>query len=91
MKDLTPRKEDLDPIEIASIDEIRALQLQRLKWSVAHAYSNVPMYRARLDAAGVHPDDIQDLSDIGKLPFTMKTDLRDNYPFGMFAVPQEQV
>ena len=91
MKDLTPRKEDLDPIEIASIDEIRALQLQRLKWSVAHAYSNVPMYRARLDAAGVHPDDIQDLSDISKLPFTMKTDLRDNYPFGMFAVPQEQV
>jgi phenylacetate-CoA ligase len=91
MKDLSPRKEELDPIEIASIDEIRALQLDRLKWSVRHAYDNVPMYRQRFDAAGVHPDDLQQLSDLAKFPFTYKTDLRDNYPFGLFAVPREQI
>lgn len=91
MKDLTPRKEDLDPIEIASIDEIRALQLERLKWSVRHAYYNVPMYRQRFDEAGVHPDDLQQLSDLAKFPFTYKNDLRDNYPFGLFAVPREQI
>ncbi|WP_420395316.1 phenylacetate--CoA ligase PaaK [Nioella sp.] len=91
MKDLSPRKEELDPIEIASIDEIRALQLDRLKWSVRHAYDNVPMYRQRFDVAGVHPDDLQQLSDLAKFPFTYKTDLRDNYPFGLFAVPREQI
>jgi phenylacetate-CoA ligase len=91
MKDLTPRKADLDPIEIASIDEIRALQRDRLKWSVAHAYDNVPLYRDRLDKAGVHPADVTSLDDISKLPFTTKADLRDNYPFGMFAVPRDQV
>ncbi|MFC3119248.1 phenylacetate--CoA ligase PaaK [Jhaorihella thermophila] len=91
MKDLTPRKEDLDPIEIASIDEIRALQLERLRWSVRHAYDNVPMYRQRFDEAGVHPDDLQQLSDLAKFPFTYKNDLRDNYPFGLFAVPREQI
>ena len=91
MKDLTPRKEDLDPIEIASIDEIRALQLERLKWSVRHAYDNVPMYRQRFDEAGVHPDDLQQLSDLAKFPFTYKNDLRDHYPFGLFAVPREQI
>ncbi|PHP67642.1 phenylacetate--CoA ligase [Zhengella mangrovi] len=91
MKDLTPRKEDLDPIEIASRDEIQALQLERLKWSLRHAYENVPFYRAKFDAAGVHPDDLKQLSDLSKFPFTVKTDLRDNYPFGMFAVPREQV
>ena len=91
MKDLTPRKEDLDPIEIASIDEIRSLQLTRLKWSVAHAYTNVPYYRKIMDATGIHPDDIKSLSDISKLPFTTKADLRDNYPFGMFAVPRDQI
>ena len=91
MKDLSPRKEELDPIEIASLDEIRALQLDRLKWSVRHAYDNVPMYRQRFDAAGVHPDDLQELSDLGKFPFTYKTDLRDNYPFGLFAVPRDQI
>ncbi|WP_127561127.1 phenylacetate--CoA ligase PaaK [Nioella ostreopsis] len=91
MKDLSPRKEELDPIEIASIDEIRALQLDRLKWSVRHAYDNVPMYRQRFDAAGVHPDDLQQLSDLAKFPFTYKTDLRDNYPFGLFAVPRDQI
>lgn len=91
MEDLTPRREDLDPIEIASRDEISALQLERLKWSVRHAYDNVPMYRERFDAAGVHPDDIQDLSDLSKLPFTYKDDLRSNYPFGMLAVPREKL
>jgi len=91
MKDLSPRKEELDPIEIASIDEIRALQLERLKWSVRHAYENVPMYRQRFDAAGVHPDDLQQLADLAKFPFTYKSDLRDNYPFGLFAVPRDQI
>ena len=84
-------KGDLDPIEIATVDEIRALQLKRLKWSVRHAYDNVPMYRERFDAAGVHPDDIRELADLGKLPFTKKNDLRDNYPFGLLAVPREKI
>ncbi|MCV0350692.1 phenylacetate--CoA ligase PaaK [Nitratireductor aquimarinus] len=91
MKDLTPKKEDLDPIEIASRDEIQALQLVRLKWSLKHAYENVPHYKKSFDAAGVHPDDLKQLSDLSKFPFTVKTDLRDNYPFGMFAVPREKV
>ncbi len=91
MKDLTPNKADLDPIEIASIDEIRSLQLERLKWSLRHAYDNVPMYKKRFDEAGVHPDDLQQLSDLAKFPFTYKNDLRDNYPFGLFAVPREQI
>ena len=91
MKDLTPNKADLDPIEIASIDEIRALQLDRLRWSLHHAYDNVPMYRQRFDEAGVHPDDLQSLGDLGRFPFTYKNDLRDNYPFGLFAVPRDQI
>lgn len=91
MKDLTPNRADLDPIEIASRDEIQALQLERLKWSLRHAYDNVAMYRARFDAAGVHPDDLKSLADIAKFPFTYKNDLRDNYPFGLFAVPREQI
>ena len=91
MKDLTPNKAELDPIESASIDEIRALQLDRLKWSVRHACDNVPMYRQRFDEAGVYLDDLQSLSDLAKFPFTYKTDLRDNYPFGLFAVPREQI
>ncbi len=91
MKDLTPRKEDLDPIEIASRDEISALQLERMKWSLAHAYNNVPFYKQKFDEAGVHPDDLKSLSDLAKFPFTVKQDLRDNYPFGMFAVPREQI
>ncbi len=91
MKDLSPRREELDPIEVASIDEIRALQLERLKWSLRHAYDNVAMYRARCEAAGVHPDDLQSLSDLAKIPFTYKDDLRDNYPFGMLAVPRAQI
>jgi len=91
MKDLTPNKADLDPIEIASRDEITALQLSRMKSSLAHAYNNVPFYKKKFDDAGVHPDDLKSLSDLSKFPFTVKTDLRDNYPFGMFAVPREQV
>ena len=91
MKDLTPHKSELDPIEIASLDEISALQLDRLKWSLRHAYENVAMYRERFDTAGVHPDDVNDLSDLAKFPFTYKNDLRDHYPFGMFAVPEEQI
>jgi phenylacetate-CoA ligase len=91
MKDLTPDKASLDPIEIASRDEISALQLERLKWSLNHAYTSVPHYKQAFDAAGVHPDDLKTLSDLSKFPFTVKQDLRDNYPFGMFAVPREQV
>jgi len=91
MKDLTPNPADLDPIEIASLDEIQALQLERLKWSLRHAYDNVAMYKERFDAAGVHPDDLTSLSDLAKFPFTYKNDLRDHYPFGLFAVPREQI
>jgi phenylacetate-CoA ligase len=91
MKDLSPRPGDLEPIETASVDELRALQLDRLRWSVRHAYNNVAHYRASFAAAGVHPDEIKDLSDLSRLPFTSKDDLRRNYPFGMFAVPREQV
>jgi phenylacetate-CoA ligase len=91
MKDLTPNREDLEPIEIASRDKITALQLERLKWSLRHAYDNVAMYRKRFDDAGVHPDDLKDLSDLAKFPFTTKSDLRDHYPFGMFAVPRDQI
>jgi len=81
----------LDPIEKASVDELRALQLERLKWSLKHAYEHSPVYKAKFDAAGVHPDDCKTLADLAKFPFTTKKDLRDNYPFGMFAVPREQV
>ena len=91
MKDLTPKKSDLDPIEIASRDEISALQLERMKWSLRHAYDNVPFYKKSFDDAGMHPDDLKTLSDLAKFPFTMKQDLRDNYPFGMFAVPRNQI
>ena len=86
-----PDRAILDPIEIASRDEISALQLQRLKASLANAYANVPAYKAKFDAAGVHPDDLRTLADLQKFPFTTKADLRDNYPFGMFAVPREKV
>ena len=84
-------RQDLDPIEIASRDEIAALQLSRLRWSLGHAYDNVPHYRQRFDALGVHPDDLKTLEDLARFPFTAKGDLRENYPFGMFAVPREQV
>ncbi|WP_300011124.1 phenylacetate--CoA ligase PaaK [uncultured Roseobacter sp.] len=91
MKDLTPAQNSLDPIEIASRDEITALQTERLRWSLNHAYKNVPFYRQSFDAAGVHPDDLSSLEDLSKFPFTVKTDLRENYPFGMFAVPRDQI
>jgi phenylacetate-CoA ligase len=82
---------NLEPIEKASIDELRALQLQRLQWSVRHAYDNVAHYRESFRAAGVHPQDLRSLEDLAKFPFTVKDDLRASYPFGMFAVPREQV
>jgi phenylacetate-CoA ligase len=91
MQDLTPKPEDLDPIEIASREEIQALQLERMQWSLRHAYENVPFYRKSFDAAGAHPDDLTSLADLARFPFTKKTDLRDNYPFGLFAVPKDQV
>ncbi|MES1928931.1 phenylacetate-coenzyme A ligase isoenzyme [Salinisphaera dokdonensis CL-ES53] len=81
----------LEPIETASRDELQALQLERLKWSLQHAYNNVPRYKAKFDEAGVHPDDLETLADLAKFPFTTKQDLRDAYPFDMFAVPREQV
>lgn len=86
-----PAPGELDPIERASRDELQALQLERLKWSLAHAYENVPHYRAAFDAAGIHPGDLKSLSDLAKFPFTDKKTLRDNYPFGLFAVPREKV
>lgn len=91
MEDLSPRPGDLDPVETASVDELRSIQTDRLRWSVRHAYDNVPFYRTSFDAAGVHPEDVRSLADLALLPFTAKADLRDNYPFGMFAVPREQV
>lgn len=80
-----------EPIETASLDEIRALQLRRLQWSLQHAYDNVAHYRKAFDAIGVHPCDLKELADLAHFPFTTKADLRDNYPFGMLAVPQSQV
>ncbi|HPP98647.1 MAG TPA: AMP-binding protein, partial [Ottowia sp.] len=81
----------LEPIEKASIDELRALQLGRLKATLAHAYAHSPVYKAKFDAAGVHPDDCQRLEDLARFPFTTKQDLRDHYPFGMFAVQRDQI
>ena len=81
----------LDPIELASRDEITALQTDLLKATLANVYNNVPHYRMAFDAAGVHPGDFKSLPDLAKFPFTTKKDLRANYPFGMFAVPQSQV
>ncbi len=86
-----PMPGDLEHIETASRDEIAALQLERMKWSLKHAYENVPHYKKLFDDKGVHPDDLKTLADLAKFPFTTKTDLRDNYPFGLFAVPRNQV
>jgi phenylacetate-CoA ligase len=91
MRDKTHYTPLTEPIETASRDEIMGLQQQRLAWSLRHAYENVPAYRAKFDAAGVHPDDFRRLEDLAKFPFTAKADLRDNYPFGMFAVPRERI
>lgn len=87
----TPQTGDLEAIETASRDEIAALQLERLRWSLRHTYDNVEPYRRKCQEKGVHPDDLQCLADLAKFPFTTKADLRDNYPFGLFAVPREQV
>jgi phenylacetate-CoA ligase len=84
------RKFDLEPIEKSSVDELRGLQLKRLKQTLSHAYANSPVYRKKFDEAGVHPDDCRSLEDLAKFPFTTKKDLRDSYPFGMFAVPREK-
>ena len=86
-----PLPGDLDPIETASRDEISALQLERLKWSVRHTYDNVEPYRKKCLAKGVHPDDLKCLADLGKFPFMTKLDLRDHYPFGLFAVPRTRL
>jgi len=86
-----PQSAGLEPIEIASRDEISALQLQRLQWSVRHTYDNVAHFKAKCEAKGVHPDDLKTLADLAKFPFTTKLDLRDNYPFGLFAVPRDKV
>jgi phenylacetate-CoA ligase len=86
-----PMPGELEPIETASEDELRALQLERLRWSLRHAWDNVAHYRRRFAAAGVHPDDLRRLEDIERFPFTTKDDLRANYPFGMFAVPRDKI
>ncbi|HEX6341506.1 phenylacetate--CoA ligase PaaK [Umezawaea sp.] len=86
-----PSRDELTAVERLGVDELRALQLDRLRWTLRHAYDNVPFYRAAFDAAGVHPDDCRELADLAKFPATTKHDLRDNYPFGMFAVPQRDV
>jgi phenylacetate-CoA ligase len=91
MEDLSPRPGDLEPIEAASRDEINALQLERMRWSLGHAYENSPVYRKRFDEKGVHPSDLRELKDLAKFPFTVKKDLRDNYPFGMYAVPMDRI
>ena len=86
-----PDPAELEPIERASRDELQALQLRRLQWTLQHAYDNVPHYRQAFDAKGVHPGDCKTLADLARFPFTAKADLRANYPFGMFAVPRQQV
>lgn len=87
----TARPEDLDPIETASRDEITALQLERLRHTLQHAYDNVPHYRKKFDEHGVHPSDLKTLADIKLFPFTTKEDLRQNYPDKMFAVPRNKI
>src|SRR5947208_1019739 len=91
MVDASYRPFGLEPIEKASRDAITALQIERLKWSLRHAYENVAAYRKKFEAAGVRPDDLRQLSDLARFPFTTKQDLREHYPFGMFAVPQENI
>lgn len=86
-----PDPQALDPAERMSVDELRATQLTRLQWTLKHAYENVPLYKRKFDEAGVRPQDLKTLEDLKHFPHTTKADLRDTYPFGMFAVPQEQV
>lgn len=91
MKHLNRAPAELEPIETASRDEIQALQLERMRWSLQHAYDHSPFYKKRFDETGVHPSDLKELADISLFPFTTKEDLRDTYPFGMFATPREQL
>jgi phenylacetate-CoA ligase len=91
MLDLAPRPDELEPIERASRDELAALQLERLRRSLRHAYESVPFYRTRFDQAGIRPEDCRSLDDLASFPFTTKEDLRDSYPFGLFAVPRERI
>ena len=86
-----PHATDREPIETASREQLQALQLQRMQWTMRHAYENVPHYRAKFDQAGVHPRQLKELSDLAKFPFTTKADLRETYPYGMFAVPMREV
>jgi phenylacetate-CoA ligase len=86
-----PAPDELDPIERVSRDELMKLQLERLQWTLSHAYENVPLYRDKFDGVGIHPSDCKELGDLARFPFTTKQDLRDNYPFGMFAVPRDRV
>ena len=88
---LAPRRDSFDPIETASRDEIGALQLERLKWTLNHAYSKVAHYKKGFDKAGIHPDDLKSLDDLRRFPFTEKADLRRNYPYGLFAVPLRDI
>jgi phenylacetate-CoA ligase len=87
----TPRPVELEPIEAASRDELRALQLQRLKWSLHHAYDNVAHFRSSCDAIDLHPGQVRELEDLARFPFTTKQDLREHYPFGLFAVPTQRI
>ena len=91
LAELAPQPADLDRYELASRDELRAWQRKRMEWTLRHAYENVPHHRAKFDVAGVHPDDFRDLDDLAKFPFTAKADLRENYPFGMFSVPENKL
>jgi phenylacetate-CoA ligase len=86
-----PQPPDLEPIERASRDELQQLQLERLTWSVRHAFDHVPAYRDKCATVGAHPDDLRTLADLARFPFTTKQDLRDGYPFGSFAVPRQRV
>lgn len=91
LPDLTPDRATLEPVEVGDRQALQALQLERLRWSLAHAYANVPHYRRAFDEAGVSPQDVRSLEDLRRFPFTTKQDLRDNYPYGMLAVPRAQV
>ena len=91
LDEIKPRPADLDRFETSTTAELREWQRDRLLWSLRHAYENVPHYRAKFNLAGLRPDDFKNLEDLSRFPFTGKSDLRDNYPFGMFAVPRQQV
>ncbi len=89
--DLTPEEDTLEPVETWPVERLRALQTERMRWTLRHAYQQVPHYKQAFDDARVHPDDFETLDDLKRFPFTTKQDLRDNYPFGMFAVPRQRI